>query len=69
MNWIEVSSSTLVRIRYAENTSTLEIEFQGGRVYQYFDVPILIYEALLQADSKGQFFHGQIKGVFRFARV
>ncbi|MGE0903279.1 KTSC domain-containing protein [Dehalococcoides mccartyi] len=69
MNWVDVSSSNLARVRYSENTSTLEIEFQGGRVYQYFDVPKTIYEALLQADSKGLFFNTQIKGQFRYARV
>ncbi len=69
MNWIDVNSSNLARVRYSENTSTLEIEFQGGRVYQYFDVPKTIFEALLQADSQGQFFNSQIKGLFRYARV
>ena len=69
MNWVDVNSSNLARVRYAENTSTLEIEFQGGRVYQYFDVPKTIFEALLQADSRGQFFNTQIKGQFRYARV
>ena len=69
MSWIDVNSSTLLRIRYDEKTSTLEIEFKGGRVYQYFDVPKPIFEALLQAGSKGEFFHGQIKGQFRYARV
>lgn len=69
MNWIDVNSSTLLRVRYDEKTNTLEIEFQGGRVYQYFDVPKPIFEALLQADSQGKFFHGQIKGQFRYARV
>jgi hypothetical protein len=69
VNWIDVNSSNLMRVRHDENTSTLEIEFRGGRVYQYFDVPKSIFEALLQADSKGIFFHGQIKGQFRYARV
>lgn len=69
MNWIDVNSSSLLRIRYDEKTNTLEIEFQGGRVYQYFDVPKGTFEALLQADSKGQYFHSQLKGQFRYARV
>ena len=69
MNWIDVSSTNLSRVRYDESSLTLEIEFQGGRVYQYFDVPKHIFEELLRADSKGKFFHAQIKGHYRYARV
>ena len=69
MNWIPLSSSNLSRIRYDENTNTLEIEFQGGRIYQYFDVPVQIFEGLKSASSHGQFFSENIKGHFRYARV
>jgi hypothetical protein len=69
MDWIPVSSSSLLRVRYDDDTSTLEIEFQGGRIYQYFDVPKSVFEGLLAAGSHGKFFHEQIKGHFRYARV
>jgi hypothetical protein len=69
MDWIHVDSSNLARIRYDENTMTLEIEFQGGRVYQYFDVPVQVFEGLRNADSHGQYFNQNIKGYYRYARV
>jgi hypothetical protein len=70
MNWISVErSSNLSRVRYDDKTNTLEIEFHGGRVYQYFDVPQHVFEGLIAADSHGQFFNEQIKGYYRFARV
>jgi len=70
MNWISLErSSNLSRVRYDESTNTLEIEFHGGRVYQYFDVPAHVYEGLISADSHGTFFNEQIKGYYRFARV
>lgn len=69
MNWIPVTSTNFSRIRYDENTNTLEIEFHGGRVYQYFDVPLPVFEGLKTADSHGKFFNGQIKGHYRYARV
>ena len=69
MDWISVESTNLLRVRYDDNSSTLEIEFIGGNVYQYFDVPKTIYDELLRASSQGKFFHGQIKGHFRYARV
>lgn len=69
MNWVQVTSSNLSRMRYDEKTNTLEIEFHGGRVYQYFDVPLHVYEGLITADSHGKFFGDQIKGHYRFTRV
>lgn len=69
MNWISVSSSNLSRIRYDEARAVLEIEFQGGRVYQYFDVPRHVYEGLRVAASHGTYFHDHIRGYYRYARL
>ena len=69
MSWINVSSTNLSRVRYDDNKNILEIDFQGGRVYQFFDLPKQVFEGLLNAESKGKFFHEQIKGHYRYARV
>ena len=69
MEWIPVVSSNIAKIRYEETSSTLEIEFHGGRVYQYFDVPLHIFDGLKNAGSKGQYFHQSIRGHFRYARM
>ena len=69
MDWIPVVSSNLSRIRYDQESNTLEIEFQGGRVYQYFDVPVQVFEGLRNADSLGQYFSKNIKGYYRYARI
>lgn len=62
-----VESGTVRSIGYADGT--LEIEFLTGSVYQYFDVPESIHQALLSADSHGGFFNQQIRGHFRYART
>lgn len=67
--WIPVSSSNLSRIRYDDSTRTLEIEFNGGRQYQYFDVPEQVFEGLRDADSHGSYFHEHIKGSYRYTRL
>lgn len=69
MSWINVSSTNLSRVRYDDSRNTLAVEFQGGRVYQFFDVPKQVFEGLLSAESHGKFFHEQIKGHYRYARV
>jgi hypothetical protein len=66
---IRVTSTSLVSIGYDPETKTLELEFVAGTVYQYFDVPQSVYEALMAADSKGTFVSDHVKGQFFFNRI
>lgn len=68
-DWVSVSSSSLSRIRWNEQTSTLDVEFIGGRVYQYFDVPEGIFNALRLAESHGKFFQQNIRGCYRYVQL
>ncbi|MCF8065018.1 MAG: KTSC domain-containing protein [Desulfarculaceae bacterium] len=63
-----VSSSALVSVGYEPSTMTLEIEFTGGSIYQYFDVPEVVYRELIGSDSLGQYFHSNIKDHFRYIK-
>lgn len=64
-----VSSSTIVSVGYDPKRATLEIEFESGRVYQYYDVPANLHDEIMQAPSKGQFFNTHIKDRYSFSRV
>lgn len=64
-----VESSTFSSVGYSPDTCTLELEFQGGNVYRYFTVPATIHAALMNADSKGVFFHQAIRATYPFTRV
>ncbi len=44
-----VSSLMIVSIGHCLSSSTLEIEFQSGVIYQYIDVPESVFEAMLDA--------------------
>jgi hypothetical protein len=64
-----VSSSSVVSVGYDARRATLEIEFHGGRVYQYLHVPIAAYRLLLQAPSIGDYVNRVIKPRFEAVRV
>jgi hypothetical protein len=64
-----VSSSNLKSVGYDISKKILEIEFLSGGVYQYFAVPSGIYTNLMNAASKGRFFHRNIKNVFAYQRI
>ena len=62
-------SSSLAAAGYDPYHHELDIAFRHGGVYRYFNVSPRTYRALLQADSKGQFFTGYIRGNYRFEKV
>lgn len=65
----QVSSSNLKSIGYDINTSILEVEFKNGRVYQYFNVPINVYNALINASSIGKYLNSNIVGVYKYTEL
>ncbi len=69
MNRIPVNSSNIASVGYDLETQTMEVEFTNGNIYQYFDVPLLIYEELINAESPGKFLNVQVKGIYRYARL
>jgi len=69
MNRTPVSSSNVASIGYDDATSTLEIEFNNGSVYQYFDVSDKTYQELMAASSVGSYLATQIKGKYRYSKV
>lgn len=69
MNRIPTGSSSLVSAGYDAGTLVLELEFQNGHVYQYFDVPQTVYDEFMAAPSKGTFVNTVIKPSYRYARL
>ena len=64
-----VASTNVSSVGYDANTQTLEVEFQSGRVYQYYGVPDNAHEQMMQASSKGQFLNYYIKNSYPYSRV
>lgn len=69
MNRISVSSSNISSIGYDPESQTLEIEFNDGSIYQYNDVPQLIYESLMNAGSHGQYLNQHIKDKYSYHKT
>jgi hypothetical protein len=62
--------STVIRsIAYNAASAVLTIVFVTGSVYDYFDVPLEVYEQFKRFREKGVYYNEQIKGKYRFARV
>lgn len=60
-----VTSSNIESIGYDAKTKTLEVEFRGGKVYQYAGVPKKIFEDVKNAPSVGRALNMKVKDRFR----
>ncbi|RYC50381.1 KTSC domain-containing protein [Flagellimonas olearia] len=68
MNRQSVNSSNLASVGYDADNEILEVEFNNGGVYQYFDVPAEIYEDLMNAPSHGQYFSANIRNDYEYEK-
>lgn len=62
-------SSSIARFCYDERDRRLVVEFKHGGVYNYYDVPREIFEQMVAAPSKGQFFLENVREVYDYSRV
>ena len=61
MERFPVESSNLASVGYDPESAVLEIEFKSGGIYEYSGVPQSVYDDLMNAASKGKYFHRYIK--------
>ena len=65
-----VDSSMIRSIGYDFENQILEIEFKSdGSIWQYFDFPEHLWYEFESSDSKGIFFHREIRKQYSESRV
>lgn len=64
-----VSSSNLKSVGYDPCLRVLEIEFLRGGVYQYSGVPQHVFDGLMSASSKGQYFHSHVRNIYPYQHI
>lgn len=69
MIYQKFNSSTLFSASYIEETNVLEVKFNRGAIYRYFDVPKETFLALCVAESAGSFFNKNIAAKFKYERI
>ena len=62
-----VNSSSVRSVGWQDGT--LELEYVGGSVYRYYDVPQPTYAGLLAAESIGNYVNTEIKPYYGFRQI
>ncbi|MFT5162821.1 MAG: hypothetical protein ACI9FJ_001398 [Alteromonadaceae bacterium] len=65
----EVSSNNVASVGYDTSSATLQVTFNNGTSYQYFDVPEHLFDELYSAGSVGGYLAAEIKGSYRYSKV
>jgi lysyl-tRNA synthetase, class II len=66
---VDLLSTTLKTATFQEHSAFLDLEFRSGTTYRYREVPQRVYQELLKAESKGQYFNQHIRNRFRYVRI
>jgi hypothetical protein len=64
-----LQSSLIQAARYEAVEQQMELTFCDGSVYRYFHVPAETFASLLEAESKGGYFHLQIRKRFQTVKL
>lgn len=69
MRRARIESTSLEAIGYEAASKTLEVQFAGGAVYQYLEVPEAEHRKFMRARSRGAYLNQHIKPRFLCLRV
>lgn len=64
-----VTSSNIASIGYDGISETLEVEFKGGAIYQYFGVHPGIHRMLMTVSSTGRYFVNNVSKKYKYNRM
>jgi lysyl-tRNA synthetase, class II len=64
-----ITSTGLKSVGYDAAAHVLEVELQSGPVSRYFDVPPSVYQALMSAPSKSQYFDDNVQGKYEHRQI
>lgn len=68
MEFTQLQSTNLQSAGYDPETQVLQVNFVKGYGYRYLNVPEMVFQNLISAESAGRFFNANIQHVFAYER-
>lgn len=69
MDMRPVSSSNISAVGYDPDTETLRVQFTNGSIYEYKNVPSVLFDEFLAAGSLGSFLNRNIRYSFPYEKI
>lgn len=64
-----IKSSSIKKLEYDIDNNELDITFIGNSVYRYHEITLDIWDKLKLSESKGRYFHQNIRSKFKVTRL
>jgi len=64
-----VNSDAFSHIGYSTINKVLDLKFESGSVYRYYNIPILVWDELYYSTSMGKVFNDNIRGQYPFDKL
>ncbi|MFY8328714.1 KTSC domain-containing protein [Pseudoalteromonas sp. ZZD1] len=64
-----VNSDAFSHIGYSTINKILDLKFEAGSVYRYYNIPILLWDKLYYSTSMGKVFNDNIRGQYPFDKL
>jgi len=64
-----IDGSNIKAAGFDQMTSTLFVQFKGGKIYSYGGVESRVYDDFMAAPSKGSFFKSNISGKYETQKL
>ena len=69
MNRTTVGSPGIAQVGYEEGSETLEIEFVSGKIFQFYNVPLKLFDNLMKSSQKEVYYESNILVRFPYTRI
>lgn len=69
MKMIDVDSSMIAAAGYDEKIQTLQVQFNSGNCYEYYEVEPEVFQELLEAESKGRYMRANIIDCYGYSKI
>ena len=69
MNRTTVASPGIAQVGYEEGSEILEIEFVSGKIFQFYNVPLKLFDQLMNSSQKELYYESNILVRFPYTRI
>lgn len=66
---VKVRSTMLFAVGYDAETQTMEVIFNSGGIYRYYDVPPHVYQGLVASESVGRYMWDNVFDTYTYERL
>jgi len=66
---VDVKSSNLKSASYNTESKNLTVSFNNGSIYEYYDVPWVIFTKFRMSESQGKYFNTNISRTYKYKKI